>query len=64
MVRAANRVSMNGRNQVGGDYIIPLPGIIFKSKSGSRSSGTPEKPGKRQSRGDKSREGGIGCERF
>ena len=31
---------------------MPLPGIIFKSKSGSRSSGTPEKPGERQSRGD------------
>lgn len=32
---------------------MPLPGIIFKSKSGRRSSGTPEKPGERQSRGDK-----------
>lgn len=31
-------------------YIMPLPGIIFKSKSGRRSSGTPEKPGERQSR--------------
>lgn len=29
---------------------MPLPGIIFKSKSGRRSSGTPEKPGERQSR--------------
>lgn len=34
---------------------MPLPGIIFKSKSGRRSSGTPEKPGERQSRGDKTR---------
>lgn len=24
---------------------MPLPGIIFKWKSGRRSSGTPEKPG-------------------
>lgn len=43
---------------------MPLPGIIFKSKSGSRSSGTPEKPGKRQSRSDKSREEGMGYKRF
>ena len=31
---------------------MPLPGIIFISKSGRRSSGTPEKPAERQSRGD------------
>lgn len=43
---------VNGKSQVRGEYIMPLPGIIFKSKSGSRSSGTPEKP-RRQSRGDK-----------
>lgn len=34
---------------------MPLPGIIFISKSGRRSSGTPEKPAERQSRGDNRR---------
>lgn len=47
---------MNGRRGVrGGGHIMPLPGIIFKSKSGSRSSGTPEKPGERQSRAEERR---------
>jgi len=48
---------MNERKQgrAGKKCIMPLPGIIFKSKSGRRSSGTPEKPGERQSKGDQRR---------
>lgn len=35
---------------------MPLPGIIFKFKSGRRSSGTPEKPGEGQN-GSEARRG-------
>lgn len=53
----ARRVSMNERKQIKSrrHYAPTVPGIIFKSMSGRRSSGTPEKPGERQSKGDQSR---------
>lgn len=38
---------------------MPLPGIIFKSKSGRRSSGTAEKPGERQNRREERRGNGV-----